>query len=238
VIAARFPQRGAPRHHRYREAGAIHLYDRWITGGRQWHRYSTSEWRPVMTTITDEHSFCVLNGVHLKKMANANEIASAVGVDPAIAKGVLGSAVANGLAMDMDGKYLLLPEGTEAVHSYYQNAYEAVRGNAHVVSWYDRFEIINEQFIKQVTEWQTTGGDEKAQEKLIKTVGRLVKSMQEIIPSIPRYDVYVRRFENSVALADRGEKDYICKPTIDSVHNIWFEFHEDILSVLGRPRDT
>ena len=34
-----------------------------------------------------------------------------------------------------------------------------------------------------------------------------------------------------------GLREYVCKPTIDFVHNIWFEFHEDFLAVLGRPRD-
>ena len=27
-------------------------------------------------------------------------------------------------------------------------------------------------------------------------------------------------------------------PSVDSVHNIWFEIHEDILTLLGRPRDV
>jgi hypothetical protein len=72
----------------------------------------------------------------------------------------------------------------------------------------------------------------------MKTVERLMKFLEEIIPSIPRYESYVRRFANSISLVDRGDRDYVCKPTIDSVHNIWFEFHEDILSVLGRPRDA
>jgi hypothetical protein len=39
-------------------------------------------------------------------------------------------------------------------------------------------------------------------------------------------------------LVDQGRREFVCKPTLDSVHNIWFEFHEDILAVLGRPRDT
>jgi hypothetical protein len=65
-----------------------------------------------------------------------------------------------------------------------------------------------------------------------------MKNLEEIIPDIPRYRNYARRFTDSVALVDAGNKDYVCKPTIDSIHNVWFEFHEDILSVLGRPRDT
>ena len=86
--------------------------------------------------------------------------------------------------------------------------------------------------MKQVSEWQATEGDERVQSRLMKTVERLMKFLEEIIPSIPRYESYVRRFANSISLVDRGDRDYVCKPTIDSIHNIWFEFHEDILSVL------
>lgn len=188
--------------------------------------------------MISEKEFCVLNGAHLKKMATAEEIGSAVGVDPATVATVLEAAVASGLVMNMGGKHLLLPEGTSAVLDYYRNAYEAMRTNAPLIAWYDRFELINQQFIKQVSDWQSTDGDERIQGRLIKTVERLMKNLEEIIPAIPRYQNYERRFSDSVALIDSGNKDYVCKPTIDSIHNVWFEFHEDILSVLGRPRDT
>jgi predicted transcriptional regulator len=190
-----------------------------------------------MTTIS-EQEFCVLNGAHLKKMATVEEIGSAVGIDPATVATVLEAAATSGLVMNMEGKYLLLPEGTSAVHDYYRNAYEALRSSAPLIAWYDRFEAVNEQFIKQVSDWQSIEGEERIQGRLIKTVERLMKNLKEIIPDIPRYANYVRRFTDSVALVDAGNKDYVCKPTIDSIHNVWFEFHEDILSVLGRPRDT
>lgn len=188
--------------------------------------------------MISEEEFCVLNGAHLKKMATVEEIGSAVGIDPATVATVLEAAATSGLVMSMEGKHLLLPEGTSAVHDYYRTAYEAKRSSAPLVAWYDRFEVVNEQFIKQVSDWQSTEGDERIQGRLIKTVERLMKNLEEIIPDIPRYRNYVRRLTDSVALVDAGNKDYICKPTIDSIHNVWFEFHEDILSVLGRPRDT
>ena len=190
-----------------------------------------------MTTIT-ETEFCVLNGAHLKKMATVEEIGSAVGVDPITVSTVLEAAAASGLVMNMEGKHLLLPEGTSAVQHYYRTAYEAIRINAPLIAWYERFEVLNEQFIKQVSDWQSTEGDERIQSRLIKTAERLMKNLEEILQDIPRYQNYVRRFTDSIALVDGGNKDYVCKPTIDSIHNVWFEFHEDILSVLGRPRDT
>ncbi|MBR0801582.1 hypothetical protein JQ615_40240 [Bradyrhizobium jicamae] len=191
-----------------------------------------------MMTALSENEFLVLNGAHLKKMATAKELARAVGVDPAEAEAVLNAAADKGQLMVAEGKYLLLPDGTNAVHEFYKIAYGALRSNESVLAWYERFETINDQFIKQVSEWQSADGDDRIQARLIKTVERLTKNIQELTPLIPRYQAYVDRFGASVALVDQGEKDYVCKPTLDSVHNVWFEFHEDILSVIGRPRDT
>jgi len=187
--------------------------------------------------ILSEQEFLVLNGAHLKKMAPAEEIASATGLDVSVVKPILDAAASNGLLMIAEGRHLLLPEGTNAVHEFYRTAYEPMRSNALVLAWYERFEAINEQFIKQVSEWQSADGDERIQSRLIKTVERLTKNLQELTPLIPRYEIYVDRFNGGVARIDEGDKDFVCKPTIDSVHNVWFEFHEDILSVIGRPRD-
>ncbi|QIG94162.1 hypothetical protein [Bradyrhizobium sp. 6(2017)] len=189
-------------------------------------------------TVLSEQEFLVLNGAHLKKMATAKELASAIGLDVEQVEVALGEAVASGLVMAAEGRHLLLPEGTNAVQEYYRSAYEALRSNDLVLGWYDRFEIINEQFIKQVSEWQSADGDVRVQSRLIKTVERLTKNLQELTPLISRYETYTDRFNASVARIDQGDKNFVCKPTIDSVHNIWFEFHEDILSVIGRPRDT
>ena len=45
-------------------------------------------------------------------------------------------------------------------------------------------------------------------------------------------------FESSAEADAIAGSERLARPMVDSVHNIWFEFHEDILSVLGRPRDT
>ena len=74
--------------------------------------------------------------------------------------------------------------------------------------------------------------------KVLRIVERLTKALDELTAAIPRYRHYIRRFRDSVARVDRGEREYMCGPTIDFIHTIWFEFHEDILSVLGRPRDV
>jgi hypothetical protein len=199
-----------------------------------------SAWASIgwTNTVLSEQEFLVLNGAHLKKMATAKDLASAVGLDSAVVEAVLHAAAGNGLLMVAEGRHLLLPEGTGVVQEYYRIVYGPMCSNEVVLAWYERFETINEQFIKQVSEWQSSDGDERIQSRLIKTVERLAKNLRELTPLIPRYEAYVDRFNGSVVRVDQGDKDFVCKPTIDSVHNIWFEFHEDILSVIGRPRDA
>ena len=186
----------------------------------------------------EDATFLVLNGSHLKKMATADEIAAAVGVTSDVAAERLAAAVDQGLAMNVDGKYLVLPNGTAQVHRAYAELYEPLRQEGAVTAWYVRFEALNDQFIKAVSDWQKNDHDAKAEAKILKIAERLIKAIREITPIIPRYETYVRRFTDGIARVDRGEHDYVCGPTVDSVHTIWFEFHEDILSVLGRPRDV
>jgi len=124
------------------------------------------------------------------------------------------------------------------VQGYYRQTYSDLSEREEMSRWYARFEAINNQFIKLVTDWQQTGGDPKVQDRVIATVERLVKLIGEITQLVPRYAGYTRRFERSVTTVDEGNPDFVCTPTVDSLHNIWFEFHEDFLAVLGRPRDT
>ena len=133
---------------------------------------------------------------------------------------------------------MLLEDGTAAVLATYRDTYAAVRTEPSLLQWYENFETINSRFIAQVSEWQTTDGDERIERKLLQTAERLTRDLAALLPRVPRYAQYIARFQKGMERVDQGQRDYVCKPTIDSVHNIWFEFHEDILAVLGRPRDT
>jgi hypothetical protein len=187
---------------------------------------------------TEDPEFLVLNGAHLKKTATAAELAAAVGVSAETARTELVRFVDQGWAMDLGGRYLVAPDGTARVHERYTELYGALREDPAVLGWYERFETMNDQFIKAVSDWQKNDGDEKALSKIVKVVERLVKALSDMLLKLPRYQNYVRRFTDSVGLIDQGKLDFVCGPTLDSVHTIWFEFHEDILSVIGRPRDV
>lgn len=189
-------------------------------------------------TSLDDIEFTVLNAAHLNKMAGPEAIAAATQIDAGTIDGVLSRAEQQGLGASAGTQFMLFPDGSKAVLEYYDRTYGDLRETDHLRVWYERFEPLNTQFIKQVTDWQTTGGDKEVEAKLIKTAERLIRAIEKLRAHVPRYEHYVRRFGEAIAKVDAGDTDFICVPTKDSIHNVWFEFHEDILSVLGRPRDT
>jgi hypothetical protein len=189
-----------------------------------------------MTPLSDTQ-FLVLFAAHLNKMAGPEAIAAASGVDRKAVDDVLEQASGAGFGMSAGAQYMIFPDGSQAVLDYCNRAYAHLR-TEELSAWYERFETLNTQFIKLVTEWQTTGGDKDVEGKILKVVERLIKAIEKLLADIPRYAHYVRRFSSGIARVDAGDTSFVVTPTKDSIHNVWFEFHEDILSVLGRPRDT
>jgi hypothetical protein len=188
--------------------------------------------------MLSETDFIALNAIYLKKMATAAAVVEATGLPPESVDASFASAAEQGWIMDMPSGAMLLEQGTQEVLAYYREAYASVRADAPATRWYANFELLNTRFIAAVTEWQKTEGDERVQRRLLQIAERLAKDIRQLVEQIPRYLSYPLRIERSMDKVDAGERDFVCKPTVDSVHNIWFEFHEDILAVLDRPRDT
>jgi hypothetical protein len=187
----------------------------------------------------DDETFEILNAIYLHKMASPEHISDVTGVPLERVEAVLKDQADKAAVLDLDGSFLLGEEGTSSVLAYYRASYAPLRADREIVEWYEKFEsALNRQFIKAVSDWQTSDGDARAQEKMAKLVERMIRHLDATIPRVPRYERYSRRFARAMARADRGELDFVCKPTVDSMHNIWFEFHEDILAVVGRPRDV
>jgi hypothetical protein len=135
--------------------------------------------------------------------------------------------------------YMLSEAGTTDLLAAYQDRYRPLRADADVLSWYERFESVNKQFLRAISAWQTDGGSDPGKlDRLLRLVERLTKLLGTLEPTIPRYRRYSDRFTTATDRVDSGSTEYVTSPTVDSLHNIWFEFHEDILTVIGRPRDV
>ncbi len=186
--------------------------------------------------MLDEQAFFVLNALYLKKMASAGDLAEISGVPADQVRAMVSGFAERGWVLDMGDELLIQPEGMAEVQGYYRETYSDLSQRDEVLRWYARFEAINTQFIKVVTDWQQTGGDPRVEGRVIATVERLVKLIGGMTQLVPRYAGYIRRFERGVTTVDQGNPDFVCTPTVDSLHNIWFEFHEDLLMILGKER--
>ncbi|MCW5657079.1 MAG: hypothetical protein KIT60_05210 [Burkholderiaceae bacterium] len=186
-----------------------------------------------------EPNFLVLNAVYLKKVVGAPQIAEMTGVSSDDVARCLAAATEQGWLMDMgpDG-VMVLDDGITEVKRHYDEAYSDLRSNPALSDWYQGFESLNTRFVAAVTEWQESGGADRSERRVMQAAERLAKDIARLVPFIPRYASYVSRLERSTERVDEGERDYVCNPIVDSVHNVWFEFHEDILTVLAKPRDT
>jgi hypothetical protein len=179
--------------------------------------------------------FVLLNTIHLKRMATHDVLTELVGGDAASCAALVARAREAGYLLEVGGSLMLEAAGTEAVLAHYREAHASLASDPAVIAWYDRFEALNAQFIKYVSEWQRGEDAPKALERVARAVERQIAGLGEL-SQVPRYAHYVRRFERALAAVDGGEVQFVASPLVDSVHNVWFEFHEDILTALGRPR--
>lgn len=189
-------------------------------------------------TGLDDASFALLNAVHLKRMVGEAELAALLGTTQEDIATRLAPWVESGHAMTLSAGVMLMPEGTAAVHAHYHARYAGLRGQPSLGEWYARFETLNTRFIAALTRWQQQGQDDDTLFRALEIVEALVKALDALTPLLPRYADYQRRLNAAIDAIEQGDTDLLVNPRRDSAHNIWFEFHEDVLCVLGRPRDT
>ncbi|HJQ47150.1 MAG TPA: hypothetical protein VJ870_12650 [Amycolatopsis sp.] len=192
----------------------------------------------------------VLNVVALKKMATAPVIARVCGCDAADAEAALARLAEAGLVVVADGAALPTDEAEPALAEAASRFYADVRADPLVASLVDRFENVNAQFLKAMSSWQlidvggkkitNTHTDSAYDDKVIFRLGRLVQQLQPLLNALAEHDrrfsTYGHRFLITSRAIDGGQHELVSSPTTDSIHNIWFEFHEDLLRTLGRER--
>lgn len=93
--------------------------------------------------------------------------------------------------------------------------------------------------------WPGSGGfakypscERRVLAQLLRVVERHITAIRRIEDVILRYKTYSHRFTVAMDRVDLGDVSNVTNPLADSIHNIWFEFHEDILAVVGKPGDT
>jgi hypothetical protein len=200
--------------------------------------------------VLDKTDYDVLNVVALKKMVAAGVIAGDTGMAEPDVDSVLERLVDQGLVVVAAGAALPTDDAEPALAAAAAQHYAPVRDDAALVPVVERFEAVNAQFLVTMSSWQQidVGGrkvandhsDAEYDDKVIARLDKLVQRLGPLLDALaghdPRFGVYPRRFAAALEGIDAGRHELVSSPTTDSVHNIWFEFHEDLLRTLGRER--
>lgn len=204
----------------------------------------------MSAAVLDKTDYDVLDVVALKKMASTPVIAAASGVAADRVDAVLEDLVGRGLVVVAGGSALPTDEAEPALAAAAAEHYAQLRADDEVLGLVERFETTNAQFLVTMSSWQQidVGGrkvtndhtdpdyDDKVIARLEKLIARLTGLLDALAGHDPRFGLYPQRFEAAIGFVDQGRHEYVSSPTVDSVHNIWFEFHEDLLRTLGRER--
>ena len=202
-----------------------------------------------MTTLA-KPDYDVLNVLALKKMAGAPAIAAVVDLSPEDVAGRLEALGGSGLVVVAGGAALPTDDAEPALAATATEIYAAVRADEDVLALVDRFEATNAQLLTTMSSWQQVdvGGrkvtndhtDAEYDEKVISRLERLVARLDGLIAALASHDArfagYAARFGAALEAIEAGDHDLVSSPTRDSVHTVWFEFHEDLLRTLGRER--
>jgi hypothetical protein len=194
--------------------------------------------------------FEVLNVIVLKKMCRAETVAEVLGIPQAVVEDTVATLERGELIGRADDLLLPIDAAEPALAGFTAQAYRDLRSDPASDGLYERFERINAQLLQTMAEWQQidVGGhkvandhsDRDYDEKVITTAARLVERLKPIAGALGERDSrflrYGERFDAALDRVDRGERDYLSSPMLESVHNIWFEFHEDLLRALGKAR--
>ena len=200
--------------------------------------------------VLSRPDYCVLNVVALKKMASPGVLADVTGLPASQVQDRLSALAGLGLVQTVAGSALPSDEAEAALRQSAAEHYAALRADPAVITLADGFEDINTRLLAAMSAWQLVdiGGhkvandhaDSAYDDRIITRIDRLVQRLDPLLGALGGYDQrfagYRQRFAAALSAIDEGRHELVSSPTADSVHTIWFEFHEDLLRTLGRER--
>jgi hypothetical protein len=107
---------------------------------------------------------------------------------------------------------------------------------------YDAFLATDARVKASVTAWQLTtlpphAGNAAAAFAAVRAVAAEARAIAERLAAVvSRYAGYARRLGVAAEALARGDAQFVASPRLDSLHQVWFELHEDLLVTLGRER--
>ncbi len=109
---------------------------------------------------------------------------------------------------------------------------------AALAALYERFLAADRELKATITAWQlATDADKPAAQAAVMaraaTAGGVAAALARAVPRLAPYPL---RIAEAAAAIATGQARFVASPRVDSLHQVWFELHEDLLVMLGRSR--
>jgi pyruvate,orthophosphate dikinase len=120
---------------------------------------------------------------------------------------------------------------------------------AAVVALYEDFCVLDAELKQILTAWQLKDAaapndhrdadyDAAVLQRLANLHQRVGPLLQRLASLSPRLAAYGARLARAAARVAAGDHGYVAKIIADSYHTVWFELHEDLLSLAGLTRHS
>ena len=182
----------------------------------------------------------------LKRRASADILADSLFVAPDAVAAFYAPLCERGWCAQSGGGLQLTPAGRDRLGALLA-AERAHVDRAAVIALYEEFWVFDAEVKQIMTAWQVKDGgspndhrdadyDRAVLQRLadlhVRT-GPLLQRLAQLSSRLAGYGVRLGRAAARVAAGDHG---YIAKIIADSYHTVWFELHEDLLSLAGLAR--
>jgi pyruvate, orthophosphate dikinase len=177
----------------------------------------------------------VLRTLGLKGRATNEELAQATGLNADTVASVTERLVQSGGAKEMRGALVLLPPARARLEGVLAAERDTV-DQAALRALYEEFTDVNGDFKVLATDWQMRDNDVTVLDRLPGIHARVIPIIGRVAQQSPRLARYGDRLTAALNKVQGGEHEWLLRPLIDSYHTVWFELHEELISLAGLTR--
>jgi len=189
----------------------------------------------------------VRQALRLKGRATAEAIVGATFLDPNIVQETLTGMVTGGEAIEASGRFRCTPAGRDALEERLATERTSI-DQAALEVLYELFDEHNNLLKALASSWQMRGdapndhNDAAYDDAILAQLGQLHEQfgpfVDRVLDVAPRLAAYRQRFDTALDKINAGDHTFFLRPVIDSYHTVWFEFHEELIGLLGRTRQA
>lgn len=171
--------------------------------------------------------------------ADAARVARAAGCEVGVARECLEAFVASGVVAPVataPGSFTLTEPGRAALG---RALAAEVIDRPGLATIYERFLAADRALKRAISAWQLApdAGKPAARDAVLTVAATAGGVAFDVARTVPRCAPYPRRIADAAAAIATGDARFVASPRVDSLHQVWFELHEDLLVTLGRTRE-